>query len=606
MSKSTDKPEASKASDANRDGLTVIVGAPGEAPDDDKTLLGTDHSADSVDPGSDANRDGLTVIVGAPGEAPDDDKTLLGDDHSADSIEPMADANRDGQTVIVGASVPGDDKTLMPGDHSAEAAASEPVGESDATIVNEGGQGRSASETATLGVNEQPVDSAQVTSPALKAQRDTVIGEAAASGEGQSGNDYRIVRDRFVILERLGKGGMGEVFKARDLRKEEAEDDNPYVAIKFLGEAFSQHPRALISLQREAKRSQQLAHPNVLTVYDFDRDGDRVYMTMEYLDGAPLGGWKSVKFLEGREPTIHDLIKDISNGLIYAHEHGVVHSDLKPDNVYVTVEGRVKLLDFGIARIMDSALQQDSFDPGELGALTMRYASLEMLEGGKDPHPADDIYALGVIAYQLFTGVHPYQGKNALDAKKLGIVPPPIKGLKRHERKAIEGAIALEREHRTKSADQFLSKFTGSRRRNIALLIAVFVLTLSSGYFAYEASLADGPSVPFEELPTAQQEEFLRNIDLGQKSSGIEDWDGASRYYIAAYDLHPRNPVAEQGLEALAEHLVEVAVGFESPRQKQYLLVMLQGYSSNEYLANHEALSALRLRLETEATEQNK
>jgi serine/threonine protein kinase len=329
-------------------------------------------------------------------------------------------------------------------------------------------------------------------------------------------------------------------------------------------------------------------------------------MTMEYLDGAPLGGWKSIKFLEGREPTIHDLIKDISSGLIYAHEHGVVHSDLKPDNVYVTVEGRVKLLDFGIARIMDSALQQDSFDPGELGALTMRYASLEMLEGGKDPHPADDIYALGVMAFQLFMGVHPYQGKNALDAKKLGIVPPPIKGLKRHERKAIEGAIALEREHRTKSADQFLSKFTGSRRRNIALLSAVFVLTLSSGYFAYEASLADGPSVPFEELPAAQQEDFLRNIDLGQKSSGIEDWDGASRYYIAAYDLHPRNPVAEQGLQALAEHLVEVAAGLESARQKQYLLVMLQGYSNNEYLANHEALSALRLRLEAEATEQNK
>ena len=599
MSKSTDKPGAGeKPNKAAESGDEALVPA-----DDDKTILAGDHSADSLEPISDANRDGLTVIVGAPGEAPDDDKTLFGDDHSAGIIEPMSDANRDGLTVIAGGGEPDDDRTLMPGDRSADAAAGS-VGEDDATIVNEVG----TSDTATLGIDEHPEGATPVTRQDLKAQRATVIGEAAkgGSGEQQGGSGDRIVRDRFVILERIGKGGMGEIYKARDLRKEEAQDDNPYVAIKFLGEAFSQHPRALISLQREAKRSQQLAHPNVVTVYDFDRDGDRVYMTMEYLKGAPLGGWDSIKFLEGREPSIHALIEDMSNGLIYAHEQGVVHSDLKPDNVFVTVEGRVKLLDFGIARIMDSALQKDSFDAGELSAMTMRYASLEMLEGGKDPHPADDVYALGVMAYQLFAGDHPYQGKNALDAKKLGIVPPPLKGLRRHQRKAIEGAIALERDHRTKSVDQFLSKFTGSRRRNIALLIAVFVLTLSSGYFAYEASLREGPSVPFEELPATVQEDFLRNIDLGQKSSGIEDWDGASRYYIAAYELHPRNPVAEQGLESLAQHLVEVAAGLESPRQKQYLLVMLQGYSGNEYLASHEALSAERLRLEAEMADREK
>jgi serine/threonine protein kinase len=403
-----------------------------------------------------------------------------------------------------------------------------------------------------------------------------------------------------VILERLGKGGMGEVYKARDLRKEEAEDDNPYVAIKFLGESFSQHPRALISLQREAKRSQQLAHPNVLTVYDFDRDGDRVYMTMEYLNGAPLSGWDSIQFLEGREPSTFSLIEDMTNGLKYAHEQGVVHSDLKPDNVFVTVDGRVKILDFGIARIMDNALEKDSFDAGELGAMTMRYASLEMLQGGTDPHPSDDIYALGLMAFQLVAGVHPYQGKNARDAKELGITPPPLKGLKRYQRKAIENAIALERENRTQSAELFLRQFTGSKTRNQLLLAAVFVLTLSSGYFAYEASLREGPSVPFEQLSPTVQQEFMRNIDLGKKSSAIDDWDGASRYYIAAYDLHPRNPVAEEGLESLAQHLVDVAASFESKRQKQYLLVMLQGYSSNEYLASHEALSAERLRLEGE------
>ena len=101
------------------------------------------------------------------------------------------------------------------------------------------------------------------------------------------------------------------------------------------------------------------------------------------------------------------------------------------------------------------------------------------------------------------------------------------------------------------------------------------------------------------------QQAFTRNIDLGHKSSQIDDWDGASRYFIAAYELHPRNAEAEQGLESLAQHLVDVAGGLDSRRQKQYLLEMVQGYSGNEYLANHEKLSALRLSLESELAEKS-
>lgn len=432
-----------------------------------------------------------------------------------------------------------------------------------------------------------------------QAQDATAVGKGhEAAVQRQSIADTRIVRDRFVILECLGKGGMGQIFKARDLRKEEADDDDPYVAIKFLDEAFSRHPRALISLQREAKKSQQLAHPNVLTVYDFDRDGDRVYMTMEFLNGATLAGWDSIKFLENRKPTIFSLIEQMASGLAYAHEQGVVHSDLKPDNVFVTVDGRIKILDFGIARIMDSALQKDSFDAGELGALSTRYASLEMLQGGAAPHPTDDVYALGLLAYQLFSGDHPYGGTNALDAHKNGVTAKPLKGLKRYQRKAIEGAIALERENRTQSAELFLRQFTGSKSRNRLLITTVFALVISSGYFAFEASQREGPSMPFDELATKIQVEFTRNIELGRSSSEIDDWDGASRYYIAAYELHPRNSEAEQGLELLAQHLVEVAENLPSPRQKEYVLAVINSYADNEYLANHEALAAVRLRLE--------
>jgi serine/threonine protein kinase len=387
-----------------------------------------------------------------------------------------------------------------------------------------------AAELPTLAVDEEAT------------QVNTNPGASPLTGRSYVPHFSNVIKDRFVLESRLGKGGMGQVYKARDLRKEEAKDDNPWVAIKFLGEEFSRHPKALISLQREAKKSQQLAHPNLLTVYDFDRDGDRVYMTMEMLQGDDLSGFKKIKFAEGKEPSNETLIEQMASGLAYAHQNGLVHSDFKPDNVFVTTEGRVKILDFGIARIMDSAVQKDSFDAGELGAMTLRYASLEMLRRDSDPHPADDVYALGLIAYQLYAGAHPYGGRTALDALEQGLKPQPIKGLKRHQWRAIVGAIALERVDRTPSAEQFLKEFSGTSRRNRMLVAMVLVLALVSGYFAWEASKPEGPAVPFAELPVQVQNEFRSHIDRGQQSAEIADWDGASRYFIAAYALHPRNP----------------------------------------------------------------
>ena len=426
-------------------------------------------------------------------------------------------------------------------------------------------------------------------------QAGTNPGASPLTGRSYVPHSSNVIKDRFVLESRLGKGGMGQVYKARDLRKEEANDDNPWVAIKFLGEEFSRHPKALISLQREAKKSQQLAHPNVLTVYDFDRDGDRVYMTMEMLQGDALSGLAKIKFAEGKEPDNETLIEQMASGLAYAHENGLVHSDFKPDNVFVTTEGRVKILDFGIARIMDSAVQKDSFDAGELGAMTLRYASLEMLRRDSDPHPSDDVYALGLIAYQLYGGSHPYGGRTALDALEQGLKPQPIKDIKRHQWRAIAGAIALERADRTPSAEQFLKEFSGTSRRNRILMAMVLVLALASGYFAWEASKPEGPAVPFAELPMQVQSEFRSHIDRGQQSAEIGDWDGASRYFISAYALHPRNPEAETGLSSLVQHLVDVAPTMVTPRQQGYLLKLMNAYAEeNEYLANNRQLTQLR------------
>ncbi|MDO8860365.1 serine/threonine-protein kinase [Haliea sp. E1-2-M8] len=480
------------------------------------------------------------------------------------------------------------DQTVVDPESGSDALPPLPEGNEDETVLAnpaaaEGPGLHTAAELPTRAIDE---DSTQVkTNP----------GASPLTGRSYVPHASNVIKDRFVLESRLGKGGMGQVYKARDLRKEEANDDNPWVAIKFLGEEFSRHPKALISLQREAKKSQQLAHPNVLTVYDFDRDGDRVYMTMEMLQGDDLSGLKKIKFAEGKEPDNETLIEQMASGLAYAHENGLVHSDFKPDNVFVTTEGRVKILDFGIARIMDSAVQKDSFDAGELGAMTLRYASLEMLRRDSDPHPSDDVYALGLIAYQLYAGVHPYGGRTALDALDQGLTPQPIKGIKRHQWRAIAGAIALERADRTASAEQFHKEFSGTSRRNRILLALVLVLALASGYFAWEASKPEGPAVPFAELPAQVQSEFRGHIDRGQQSAEIGDWDGASRYFTAAYALHPRNPEAEEGLRMLVQHLVEVAPSMVTPRQQEYLAKLIDAYAEeNEYLANDKQLAQVR------------
>ena len=340
------------------------------------------------------------------------------------------------------------------------------------------------------------------------------VAPEAAPEEDPAPLDTVVIKDRFVLEARLGRGGMGQVYKALDLRKQEAQDDEPYVAIKFLSEAFSRHPKALISLQREAKKSQRLAHPNIVTVYDFDRDGDQVYMTMEYLQGAPLSGWTEIDFAPGRKPTVDRLVEEMAAGLGYAQRQGMVHSDFKPDNVFVTVDGRVKILDFGIARIVDTELHRDTFDAGELGALTPKFASLEMLKG-QAPDPADDVYALGLVAYLLYTGEHPYGGKTALEAQREDLVPQPIRQIKRHQWRAIANAIRLPRERRTATAEVFLREFSGARRRNRVLLGLVAALALTSGYLAWEAGKAEGPAVPFAQLPVQVQRDFQGKIDLG-------------------------------------------------------------------------------------------
>lgn len=297
-----------------------------------------------------------------------------------------------------------------------------------------------------------------------------------------------VLNNRFELLECIGSGGMSAVYKAIDRRKIEAEDRHPHVAVKVLNLEFRVHPDSLTTLQREAKKCQSLAHPNIVRVYDFDRDGSTVYMTMEYLSGESLGPKMRESGFTGmpRDEALR-IINNASQALHFAHESGIVHADFKPANIFITDDGKIKVIDFGIAR----AFQHDDteatrFDPANLLALTPTYASPEMLEQ-KQPHPRDDIYALACTAYGLLTGRHPFGRVAATVAREAGLKLQRHKALTRCQFIALKHALDFNRDKRTATVDQFLNEINQTKgaigKSATALVIIGLLVSVVVGYY---------------------------------------------------------------------------------------------------------------------------
>lgn len=302
------------------------------------------------------------------------------------------------------------------------------------------------------------------------------------------------LKDRFVLLEKLGQGGMGVVFKAKDLLKVEAHDKDPYVAIKVLTDAFKKYSGSFIALQREASKAQRLAHPNIATVYDFDRDGNTVFMTMEYLQGKPLN--QLIKEINKKplklDHALH-IIEELCSGLSYAHEKFLIHSDFKPGNCFLLNDGHVKLLDFGIARAStqtDEEREATMFDPAKLSAVTPAYATPEMF-AGMNPDPRDDIYGLACVAYQLLAGgKHPYNKVASPKIKELGIKPKPIKGLNRRQQKTLMKALTVVREDRIEEVEKFAEGMRSKKSHTKSILLVTLLLAIIGAGIGYKPFLA--------------------------------------------------------------------------------------------------------------------
>jgi len=269
----------------------------------------------------------------------------------------------------------------------------------------------------------------------------------------------------YEILSRIGAGGMGDVYRASDSKLGRS------VAIKVLPPEFVDDPARLARFQREARMLASLNHPNIVTIHSFEEIGGVHFLTMELVEGQsinqliPHGGLPVDRIL--------DLAAAISEALAAAHEKGIIHRDLKPANVMVTDEGRVKVLDFGLAKEIQEANANDATlaaaEYTQIGVVvgTPAYMSPEQVEGRMIDHRTD-IFSLGTLLYEMATGQKPFQGRSAAELASaiLRDTPRPVKELRADLPERLEVVIqrCLEKNaaDRFQSARDFLSRLRGA------------------------------------------------------------------------------------------------------------------------------------------------
>jgi TolB-like protein/tRNA A-37 threonylcarbamoyl transferase component Bud32/tetratricopeptide (TPR) repeat protein len=347
-----------------------------------------------------------------------------------------------------------------------------------------------------------------------------------------------------LVLELLGEGGMGVVYKARDTRL------GRLVALKVMRHEWLEDVGTQRRLEREAQAASALNHPNILTIYEIGSEGPITYIAMEYITGGTLAeGLRSGPF-----PSDHALrlAAQVADALETAHAAGIVHRDLKPSNLMLAGEGRVKVVDFGIAKLARSAAPAGD-GPTALttsGAIvgSAPYMSPEQA-AGRAVDERSDIFSLGAVLYEMLAGRRPFRGADGAEtlAAILRDPPPPIPGL------APEIARLLERS---------LAKDPFERFQSAAELKAAIEACLS------EPSHAEGASVavlPFANMSGTKEDDFLCEglaeeiINALTRIPGLRVIARTSSFAVARQGLDVRETASRLGVESILEGSVRRA-----------------------------------------------
>ena len=265
----------------------------------------------------------------------------------------------------------------------------------------------------------------------------------------------------YKIISQIGKGGMGTVYLARDKILDRQ------IAIKFLVQKFSHNKERLRRFMMEAKTASGLNHPNIITIHEIAEIDNHHYIATEFIEGETLRKRlksKPLKLLTGVEIAIQ-----IASALNVAHEAGIIHRDIKPDNIMIRPDGLVKILDFGIAKLSEQKIDFDSKDESTIKAMTKpgviigtaNYMSPEQARG-KKVDAQTDIFSLGIVLYLMFTGKLPFEGETPSDiiASLLKETPKPLdeynEEFPKELKKIVEKALEKEKENRYKTSAEIL------------------------------------------------------------------------------------------------------------------------------------------------------
>lgn len=225
----------------------------------------------------------------------------------------------------------------------------------------------------------------------------------------------KILEGRYEILDELGGGGMARVYRGQDRLL------HRFVTIKILREQFASDQDFLTRFQKEAQAVARLSHPNVVSIYDVGQEDGIHYLIMEYVEGRSL---KEVISERGQLPPREavDIALQICDALEHAHENGIIHRDIKPHNILITRNGRVKVTDFGIAQAASEATM--AYGGTMIGSV--HYLAPEQARGGLTG-PAADIYSFGIVLYEMLTGELPFKGETpvAVAIKHIQETPRP-------------------------------------------------------------------------------------------------------------------------------------------------------------------------------------
>ncbi len=274
-----------------------------------------------------------------------------------------------------------------------------------------------------------------------------------------------LLNNRYQLEEPLGRGGMAVVYKGRDRMLERT------VAIKVLRAGFSNNPAFRERFRQEAKAAANLSHPNIVTIHDFGIDEGRIFIVMEYVPGMTLKEYIEKRGQVSIERGIALAIQACA-GIGYAHRAGLVHCDVKPQNMLVTPDRRLKVTDFGIARALAS-IRPDERSQVVWGS--PQYFSPEQASG-RPPSPASDVYSLGVTFYEMFTGRLPFEAETGAELARLHreAAPAPPRELRpdldENLNRIIMKVLSKEPSARYRTADQLgrvLVTFSQRRSRPV-------------------------------------------------------------------------------------------------------------------------------------------